>query len=336
MPTFEFTNATTGPAAAIEQVFNAVWDISLAKSTLTDNQTASAIAYATNAPQIVAPNDLSGIAVSAPPALTLMSTAQLNDLFDATTAATAALLVSAFSSFLTTYFPIGAELAAAQQWIQRALTTGGSGINVGVEEQIWARDRSRLLRDSARIEDEAIAAFASRGFPLPPGPLAYALHNIRRDTQDKIAESSSGAAIKGFDAEVQNARLAVERAIGFRVAAVQAAGEYMRAIALGPQLGATLTSTIVEAQGKLAQAAADFYRAEIAAKEIPLRIATTNAELKQRTNEANQRASVDAIGNRVRVAIAAAQSNGTQAAAALNALHAQSSISGSDTTTFTA
>lgn len=333
MPTFDFTAATTGAAAAVEEVFNAVWAIAAEKSDTTADQTQAAIDYATNAPQIVAPDDLNAIDVSAPPAVSVMTISELQTLFDETTAATASSLVSAFGSFLSTYFPVGAELAAAQAWIERALTTGGSGINTNVEAQIWARDRARVMRDSARLEDEAMSTFAARGFPLPPGALAHQLLTIRRDTQDKIAESSSQAAIKSFDAEVANARLAVERAISLRVAAISAAGEYIKVIALGPQIGAQLTSTLVDAQAKLADATTSFYRAEVASKEIPLRIATTNAELQMRTSESNQKAAMDAIGHRVGAAMAAAQMNGTQAAAALNALHANAAISGADTTT---
>ena len=83
---------------------------------------------------------------------------------------------------------------------------------------------------------------------------------------------------------------------------------------------------------RFASTVTDFYRAQVTAAEIPVRVGTVNAELKARTNEANLRTAMETLTQRVSAVVANAQMVGTQAAAALNAIHTQASISGSDST----
>lgn len=329
---FNFTDAGTGAAAAVEAVFNAVWQIAQNRTDLTNERTDAALAYATNAPQLSSSPTVPGITVAPPPGVTAMSQAELMAIYGSTKDAVSASLANTFTAFLSTHFPVSTDIVAAQNWILRALTTGGSGINTSVEEQLWARDRARLMRDTDRAVDEASAAWAARGYPLPPGALVHQVSTLQRDLQDKLGESSRNAAITSFTAEVENARIAVERAISLRVAAVAAATEYMRALVLAPQLGAQLAETIASSQARLNDALTSFYRADVEGKTVALRVTTTNAELAQRTNEANLRALTESVSQRVQAAMSAAQMTGTQAAAALNALHANAAISGADVT----
>lgn len=324
---------TGGAPAVVRDVMNIAWQVAQEKSAYTDARTDAAINVAGNAPQIKAPNALDAIEVPDPQDITALSPSQALALYSTTAQQVQQMLTSSFTSFLASYFPVGSELAAAQQWLQSAIGNGGSGINAGVEAQLWERDRSRVLAEAARAQDEVLGAWAARGYALPPGAAAYQVLQVQKAAQDKVAEVGRTAAIKSFDTEIENVRFAVKTAIDYRVAAIGAAGEYIKALALGPQVGAEVASTVVEAQGKLADAAASYYRAQIDALRIPLQIATTNAELQQRTNEANLGAQLAALKNRVDAALAAAQSAGTQAAAALNALNAGASISGNDTTT---
>lgn len=167
---------------------------------------------------------------------------------------------------------------------------------------------------------------------MPPGALRHGQLSIVMTAQNAIAEAARTQATESFKAELENARLAVERAVSLRSLALSSAGEYIRTLSQGPQVAAQVASTIIDSQSRFSATLADFYRAQVAAAEIPVRVSTTNAELKFRATEANLRTAMETLGQRVNAVVANAQMVGTQAAAALNAIHTQAGVSGSDQT----
>lgn len=321
-------------AELVNLVYDRAWEEAQEKTALYDEKIQDVLDLIGNAPQITAPDALADIDVPPPPTITPLDPATAAALYDSTTQEIQALVTNGFADFLTTYYPVGTYLEEAQAWISRALTTGGSGVNTTVEAQLWERDRSRVMRDTARLEDEVMTSWAGRRYPLPPGALAYQLALVRREGQDKIAESSRNQAIKVFDTEVENARLAVGQALQLRLSAIQAAGDYIRTLVLGPQTGAQVATSLIDAQAKFAQSSVAYYSAQVESLEIALKVGQTNAELQARTNEANLRSQIEILGQRVNAAIEAARMVAAQAAAQLNALNASASISGSDVTNF--
>lgn len=330
IPPFGTYVGTSVAAATTYGVLNTSLEIAYGMSAESDLKLDQALALTETPPLITAPGDLNAIALPLAPAVDLIDPAAAQALYDSAKNEITQLLATAFSSFFVDFFPLGDELAVARDWIENAIAVGGSGINTGVENQIWERDRDRVLKEATRAEGEAISNWASRGFPLPPGALNFNLQQIQRDTQDKLGESSRNQAIKVFDTEIENVRFAVDKAISLRSAAITAAGDYIRTLVLGPQVGAQLATTLLDAQAKVAGIATDFYRAQITALEVPLRIATTNAELNQRTNEANQKAILSSLEQRVAAVIAKAQALSTQASAMLNGFHASVGIGGQE------
>lgn len=317
-------------AATTYGVLNSALDAAVQISNASEVKLDEAMDLSEVAPQISAPPDLSAIALPALPTVTPLDPAQAQALYDSAKDEITALLTSAFASFFTTFFPLGNELAVARSWIEDAIANGGSGVNPAVENQIWQRDRDRVLEEGARLQDEQMSAWAARGFPLPPGALNHGLNQIQREVQNKLAESSRGQAIKSFEAEIENVRFAIDKAIVLRTQAISSAADYMRTLVLGPTTGAQLAGTLLDAQAKVANITTDFYRAQVASLEVPLRIATTNAELRQRTNEANQKSSLETLQQRVAATVSYAQALGTQAAALLNGFHANVGISGQE------
>jgi hypothetical protein len=242
-------------------------------------------------------------------------------------------LRAGFSAFFATYFPLDpTSLSAASAWLANALTNGGSGINVNVETQLWNRDRSRVLEDSGRAEDEAISGWAARRFPLPPGAATYQVLQIRKDAQAKIAEVSRTAAIKSFETEIENIRFAIPQAIQYQIAAVNAAAEYMKTLALPAQISAQVLTAKSQARAALATAAVAYYEAQLKMEDLIVKVGIVNTDAQNKINELNAKFEIEHIERRVESTIAAAASYGTQAAAALNALNAQASISGNDST----
>jgi hypothetical protein len=323
----------SGPSTAATftvGVFNEQLAVANHRLEKSDNYTRDALAGLGNTPS-VSEVRLSGSALlSPPPSLDGMSPGELSSLYRGTSAEITAMLADGLTYFLTTYFPLGAELALAQAWVVKALSTGGTGLDPAIEDQIWQRDRSRILKDAARSTAQAMSLWAARGYPLPPGGLVGQVALIDQDARDKIAQSSRDIAIKQAEMELENIRFAVDKAISMRTTAIQAAGDYIRTLALGPQLGAELATSMADAKMKMAQALTSLYQAEVAAVELPVRASIAEANANVEIRKANLGAQVETIRARVSVVEAAAQSAGTQAAAALNALNASTGFSGSE------
>lgn len=327
---FEYAGPSATAAITVG-VLNEAWDNATLLTNRSNTKIDEALDFIDDTPHVTQPTGVSSLTSPALPTLTLDPS-----MLDVSLAKIKALdfsgliddLTGGFSSFLSTYFPLGDELQAAVDWLERALTTGGTGINETVEAQLWNRDRDRLLRDADRAEGEAMATWAARGFPLPPGALAHQVHQIRRDASAQIAESSRTQAIKSFETEVENVRFAVGKAIELRTLAMSAAGDYVKALALGPQLALELAVAPLDAQAKAYSATADFYKAQLAAYELPLKLGIAKDEIALKTSELNQRADLSAIEERVKAVMASAQMLATQAAAVLNGFHANVGISG--------
>lgn len=74
------------------------------------------------------------------------------------------------------------------------------------------------------------------------------------------------------------------------------------------------------------------YSAETAALEPRVRLAITDAQLRLEGEKANLNSRINSIDKKVKAMLAGAQMVAQQAAASLNALHAQATISGIDST----
>lgn len=328
MPTYSGPSVS---AAFVAGVFNDAWSIATSRANAAMDMSQDAVDRATNpALMPAAPTVVSPIVPTVPTIDTPLSSAEATALFMENADRISLELTDGFTSFLEDNFGDFPEFSAAQEWLHRALTTGGTGLPTVVEAQIYERERSRLLQEASRAEEELTAGWAAKRYPTPPGALRYQKARLGAEANARLAAAARDVAIQQANHLIENARFAVSAAINLRTSAISAAGEYMRALAMGPQLGITLATSLVDAQAKIASTMSSFYQAQVTAAEIPLRVSTTNAELAIRTSEANQRSSIEAMRQRVDATMAAAQSLGTQAAAALNALHAQAGISASE------
>lgn len=334
MPYFPIPDPPSGVAYAVlaaSRIFNGLWEAADEKAAEFDtrmNNATAAVPSSSNIGPAPTVGAVSTPTVPLPPPV--MSSGEVQALFDTNADAIKQLLTDSYANYLATYYPGSAYLSAAEAWINNVLTNGGTGINPVVEQQIWQRDRARILQDSGRTEEELMTTWAGRGYPLPPGALANSVQRVRQAADSAIAESSRAKAIRAFEIEIEQSRFAVGQALALRQQAVTSAGEYMRALVLGPQVGAQLATSLAETQAGFARVTTEYYRSLIAASEIPLRVATANADLQMRTKELAGRLDNDLIGKRVDAAMAAAQLYSTQSAAAFNALNAGASIGSSD------
>jgi hypothetical protein len=239
------------------------------------------------------------------------------------------LLTTDLTTFLNTYFPLGSELAAARDWLSAAIA-GGTGVNPNIEAQLWGRDRDRVLADQARAEEDVATTWAAKRFPLPPGAATYQVAMLQRAGMAQIAEASRNAAVKMYEVGVENMRFAVGKAIDLRTAALQAAAEYIKTLALAPQLATDLEKALVEAKTKMASMVAEYYRAQLAAIDATLRVPLAKAELDLKVDNLNIDTQVNLLKMRVDATMSAAQMLATQAAAVLNSMHATAGFSGQE------
>lgn len=331
MAVIPFANAAGGadPYSLTSWAFSNAWGVATEKSNNSDSLFTQSLtagggaptitpATLTFAPAVVEPN------VNIPQQAEGASIEKFTELSDTIIAK----LSDLFTDYVATYFPNGGYFDAAKLWIEKAITTGGTGINPNVENAIWQRDRSRILDDAAQAEDEAVAAWAARGYPMPPGAAAYQVARMRKDVQAKLVEVSHDIAVKQFETEVENMKFAVSQAVDLYAKALAAAGDYIKALAVGPNASMQVIPSVTDSQSRLISAASEYYRARISVEELRLKGLQTTPEYEQRTKEKNADLIMGEIKTRVQAAVAAAQSMGTQAASALNSLHASASVSG--------
>lgn len=232
-----------------------------------------------------------------------------------------------FANFIDDFFPFRESLiTACEDWLENAIADGGSGINPAIEAQIWNRARDRIASEAASATDEVIAGWAARGFPLPPGAAVANVQMIQRKRSADLADVSRQAAIKAFEAEIENVRFAIKTSIDYRVQAVQAAGEYIKALALGPQLATQMATEASGAQARLISAASQYYNARIAVADLAQRknLAITDFNLSAATQSSQNAVNYSRL--RADTAMAGAQALGQQASAALNAVNATAQV----------
>ncbi len=232
-----------------------------------------------------------------------------------------------YAEFLTEFFPInGGLMAGVEAWLTQAITVGSTGVNATVEAQIWQRDRDRISEEAASASDEAVNAWAARGFPLPPGAVAATLQEISRRRSAALNAQSRDVAINAFRVEIENVRFAITTAVSYRSQAVQAAGDYIRAMALGPQLATELATAAAGAQAQLISSASSYYNARINVAQLAQQRNLAITDFNLRAAITSSQNAVNYSQLRASTASAVASSLGQQASAALNAVNATAQL----------
>lgn len=313
----------TGPALQTTQIVNAKWNLAL-------DWFAQAFAFGDgvkadvgNAPHIIAPSLSTSLEMVKPPeGLSFDDPNSALEFFNDKNAELSALIEDAFNKMVGIAFPDMTLLADAMRWCKRAINEGGTGINPAVETALWERGRARILKQADRDAAGVTEKYARAGWPLPPGAMLNDLATIRQDSRDKLAEQSRDIAIKSFDAELENTRFAITTAGNLFTQALQAVSDYVRTVMLGPQTAAQLATSLSGLKNEASRTLVSLYQAQSAALEPFLRLEITDAELKERAQEANLRAKMETAKLRADAALANLRMVGDAAAASLNGIGA--------------
>ncbi|MGJ3704654.1 hypothetical protein [Variovorax sp. AFSI2.2] len=326
------TSGGAGAPVTTTQIINAMWANAQSKSESGDLRIGQAIGFADPAPHVLTPTLDTTYLPPLKPDLPPDSPNDAEAMYNTQRDQMINLITDSWADFISTYFPNPGFYNDALAWCHTAFTSGGSGLSPVVEQQLWERARARILADSQRAEDEATATWANRRWPVPPGALTNQINQIRLDAGRKLAEQSRDISIKSFDTEIENVRFAVKQVLDQRKVALDATGDYIKTIMLGPQTAMSLATGLANIRSEASRALVALYSAESAALQPRVQLAIADADLKMRGEQANLQAQMNSLESKVRAAIAGAQLVGQQAAAGLNAINSSASISGSDTT----
>lgn len=319
-----------GAAQVTVDVINAMWANSQNQSRAAVANANAALLIADPAPQLVPVLLDRSYLPPAAPDFPALDPNNGQAIYDAALATLLAQIQDGFNYIVNNFFTHPEFYDDAIEWCDRAVVSGGTGINVNVEQALWQRGRARILADSQRATDELFSTYANRRFPLPPGVLVGGALDIELDAGRKLAEQSRDISVKSFDQEIENVRFAVKTIIDQRQVALQSGIEYAKVLMLGPQTAMQLATGLSGLQYDYFRSLTAYYSAQVAAAEPAVRLAITDATLKLQAEQANLSALSATQHDKVQAALGAMQLLGTQASAGINAIGGRASISGSD------
>lgn len=226
-----------------------------------------------------------------------------------------------FGDFLTTYFPDvnGCIRDNSDNWICDTIANGGTGIPAAIQDAIWQRAREAIARDIAGQRDGALTEFAARGFSLPSGALNYRLLQLDQTAIDKSAEVARETAIKNIEIEIENIKFAVQQAVQMRIGAAQAAIGYVGSYIKTYDSATDRAKAMTDARYKFWAASNSYYDAFARIEALDVQVKTKNVEHTLEDNKLFVQAAAAGTEIKVKAALAAAQSMGSAAAAALGA-----------------
>lgn len=232
------------------------------------------------------------------------------------------LLSGQLAGFFRTYYPLESDaFDEATNWLVNQITNGGTGINPTIETALWQRARDRIGADTRKTEQQISTGYAAKGYSLPPGAMLGKIDEVRIAGLRAIGESSSGIAIEQFKTEVEMVKFAVEMAINSRKMAMDAAADYIRAIASAPDSAVRTMNMKDENMARMMSAAATWYNARLNRDEIVLKGKLAELATGQQIYQHRGSLSVQADGVRTQALGHAADVYARTAAAALSSLN---------------
>lgn len=232
------------------------------------------------------------------------------------------------NNFITNWFPdfAGCLKEQVDQWICKTIQSGGTGIPVDVENQIWERSRNREIIDASRQQSEVITAFAARGFALPSGVLLDAVQRVQQDLSNKNSTHSRDVAIKQAEIEIENIRFAVEQGVRLRLGVVQALVEFVNTWLRMQQTAIDRAKAVIDAKRDLWQAAAAYYRALIDVAELDLKYDEIRIDSALKQAALVVQAGLGGVDAKVKAAVGAAETLANFAASAIGAQNTLANI----------
>lgn len=237
------------------------------------------------------------------------------------------MLDAKFTSFRASFFPTeNATYTLAENWLSAAIQNPNVGLPPTIAAQIWGDDSARILADTSRAQDAIVAQFASRRFPLPTDVASSAVLQMQQKAQDLQAESSRKIAIMSVEMQ----KWIVEKILGLREMAMKSVVDYVKTIAMGPEIASRLVPIGYDAQSKLISAVSQYYNARTGAAELTYKGTQRNADLSQDTNTQNLKSEMATVEHWVKTLLVEVQALAQMATSLFNNIHLQSSMAVQD------
>lgn len=236
--------------------------------------------------------------------------------------------LSKWGDFINTYFPDvdGCIQANSDNWICNTIANGGTGIPAAIQDAIWQKGREEIAKDVAAARDNAYTEFSSRGFSVPAGALNYKLMQIDQQAINKAAELARETAIKNIEIEIQNIRFAVERAVQLRLGAIQGAVAYAATYLKAYDSATERGKAVVLARTQYWNTLNAYYDAFARIEALDIQVKSGNVSNTYHDNALFVDAAAKGTQQKVHAALAAAQSLGSAAAAALGSQNTLANI----------
>lgn len=329
------TDIVTQPAdgdstvrAMVADIINATWTQGMLSKEEYSAKVATAVnTYLANANAPKVFTSAAALPTIAEPGVNIPSDANVTDvmtLYDNRVMALIQELSDRFAGFRTTYFPDEANAyAAVEDWLQQAIVDGG--LPNAVRAQIYEEARSRTLDDANRAVESALATFAARRFPVPPGAAVGAVSEIQQKAQGEIA----AAARKMAELSVEMQKFNVDKLLALRSEAMDSSIKYITALTSGSEIASKVVGLGYDAQSKLISSAASFYSARTQAAEVVSKVSQYNISTQLEADVKNQMSEMSMIDAKLKALLAEAQGIAQIATSLMNNVHASVGISAS-------
>jgi len=248
--------------------------------------------------------------------------------YDSTLSSLKTLMDDRLSSFLATYYPdYTNKLTTITDWIENAITNGGTGLPVSVEAAIYDRARTRIDQTKIKAEKEVLNVWAQRGFALPGGEAAALVKEVQQDSKHAENNLARDIAIEQANREIENVRFAISAGASLQTNILNTATSYMNAIISVASQATTKANSLVNSIQSLYQLTSQYVNASVNAENLILRYEQADINRSLTLNQLDINAFQAGIDARVNAALAGAKAMGNVASAAISSQNTIASIS---------
>lgn len=181
------------------------------------------------------------------------------------------LLSDELAGFFATYYPLANDaFDEATAWLVNTITNGGTGINQDVWDQAWQRGRENIIADGRRVYNQIVTGYSAKGIMMPAGSMLKKIEESMYDQTGKTSALATSNVMKQMEIEVETIKFAIGKALESRTMAMNAAADYIRAVATTPDAAARFAGLNTDVQAKMMDAASNFYRARMGRDELVL------------------------------------------------------------------
>ena len=243
-------------------------------------------------------------------------------LFDSQRDAMIALLSDKLADYFATYYPLENDaFDEAIAWLKDVIQNGGTGIPAAVEDAIWQRGRDRGITDARTAEAQILSSGAARGIPMIDGAVTGATRSVQLKRLEETGKLNTNISVKQAEIEIETIRFAVEQAINSRKMAMEAAGDYIRALTGAMGLIPGILDLKSSAKASLINATASLYRARLTRDEILHQTHVAARGQNERYFEARDQQHFTDLDTKIKASTNAAETYARTASAALSSLN---------------